>query len=51
MTEDPEPTVDTPIGKLDLDQMLEVFVVCDINLHGGEILAPKGCQGPEGHPW
>jgi hypothetical protein len=51
MPEDLERTVDTSISKLDLDQMLKILVVCDINLHGGEILAPKGCQGPKGHPW
>jgi hypothetical protein len=49
--EDLERTIDTPIGELNLGQMLESFVIGHINAHCGEISALKGCQGVKGYPW
>jgi hypothetical protein len=49
--EDLERTVDTPIGRLNLGQMLEVFVIWHINVHSGEISALRGLQGLKGYPW
>ena len=43
--------VDTPIGKLNVGQMLETFVIWHINAHCGEISALKGCQGVKGYPF
>ena len=49
--EDLERTLDTPIGEVNLGQMLEAFVIWHINVHCGEISALKGCQGLKGYPW
>jgi hypothetical protein len=49
--EDLERELETPIGKLDVGQMLETFVIWHINAHCGEISALKGCQGVKGYPF
>jgi hypothetical protein len=49
--EDLERAIDTPVGELNLGQMLELFVIWHINAHCGEIAALKGCQGAKGYPW
>ena len=49
--EDLERTIDTPIGELNLGQILELFIISHINSHSGEISALKGCQGLKGYPW
>jgi len=49
--EDLERTVETPIGELNLAQMVETFIVWHINAHCGEISAMKGCQGARGYPF
>jgi len=49
--EDLERTVDTPIGKQNLGQLLETFVIWHLNAHCGEIAALKGCQGAKGYPF
>jgi hypothetical protein len=49
--EDLERTLETPIGKLSLGQLLETFVIWHINAHCGEISALKGCQGAMGYPF
>jgi hypothetical protein len=49
--EDLERTVPTPIGDYKLGQFLEIFGICHINNHSGEISALKGCQGLKGYPW
>ncbi len=43
--------VKTPVGELELAQMLETFVIWHINAHCGEIAALKGCQGAKGYPF
>jgi hypothetical protein len=49
--EDLERTISTPIGDLNLGQILELFIIAHINNHSGEISALKGCQGLKGYPW
>jgi len=49
--EDLERKIDTPVGELNLAQLLESFVVWHINVHCGEIAALKGCQGATGYPF
>ncbi len=49
--EDLARTLETPIGKLNLGQLLETFVIWHINAHCGEISALKGCQGARGYPF
>jgi hypothetical protein len=49
--EDLERKLNTPIGELNLAQMLETFVIWHINAHCGEISALKGCQGVKGYPF
>ena len=49
--EDLDRSVDTPIGELNLAQVLETFVIWHINSHCGEISALKGCQGAKGYPF
>jgi hypothetical protein len=49
--EDLERKIDTPIGELNLGQMLETFVIWHINAHCGEVAALKGCQGAKGYPF
>jgi hypothetical protein len=44
-------TIDTPIGKYTLAQVLDLFVMWHINVHCGEISALKGCQGAKGYPF
>ena len=48
---DLERKMETPIGELNLGQMLEAFVIWHINVHCGEISGLKGCQGLKGYPW
>ena len=48
---DLERKMDTPIGHLNVAQMLEIFVLWHINAHCGEISALKGCQGCRGYPF
>ena len=49
--EDLERKIDTPVGELNLAQLLESFVVWHINVRCGEIAAMKGCQGAKGYPF
>jgi len=49
--EDLEREVQTPIGNLNLAQLLDTFVIWHINAHCGEISALKGCQGAKGYPF
>jgi hypothetical protein len=49
--DDLERKIDTPIGELNLGQLLETFVIWHINAHCGEIAALKGCQGAKGYPF
>jgi hypothetical protein len=49
--DDLERKIDTPIGELNLGQLLEAFVIWHINSHCGEIAALKGCQGAKGYPF
>ena len=46
-----ERQIQTPIGELNLGQMLEVFVVWHLSAHCGEISSLKGCQGARGYPF
>jgi hypothetical protein len=46
---DLERQIKTPVGELNLGQMLETFVVWHVNAHCGEIAALKGCQGARGY--
>jgi hypothetical protein len=48
---DLERKIDTPLGELNLAQMLETFVAWHINAHCGEISSLKGCQGFRGYPF
>lgn len=48
---DLEHEVETPIGNLNLAQILDTFVIWHINAHCGEISALKGCQGAKGYPF
>jgi hypothetical protein len=43
--------MDTLIGRLNVGQMLETFVIWHINAHCGEISALKGCLGVKGYPF
>jgi hypothetical protein len=49
--EDLERELDSPLGKVNVGQLLEVFVTWHINAHCGEISALKGCQGVKGYPF
>jgi hypothetical protein len=49
--EDLDRTMETPIGELNLGQMLEAFIIWHINVHCGEISALRGMQGLKGYPW
>jgi hypothetical protein len=49
--EDLERTLPTPIGDLNLGQILQAFIVLHINNHIGEISTVRGCQGLKGYPW
>ena len=49
--EDLERKMDTPVGELNLAQVLETFGAWHINAHCGEIAALKGCQGAKGYPF
>lgn len=49
--EDLDREMPTPIGNLNLAQILETFVIWHINAHCGEISALKGCQGGRGYPF
>lgn len=46
-----ERKLDTPIGELSVDQVLETFVIWHTNAHCGEVAALKGCQGVKGYPF
>jgi hypothetical protein len=48
---DLERKLETPIGELSVEQVLETFVIWHINAHCGEIAALKGCQGVKGYPF
>ncbi|MCP4535854.1 MAG: DinB family protein [Chloroflexi bacterium] len=43
--------VETPIGPLNVGQMVEAYIIWHINVHCGEISALKGCQGAKGYPF
>ena len=49
--EDLDRTLETPVGELNLGQMLETFVIWHINAHCGEVAALKGCLGAQGYPF
>ncbi len=49
--EELERTVQTPVGEMELAQMLETFVIWHVSSHCGEIAALKGCQGARGYPF
>jgi hypothetical protein len=49
--EDLERQLESPIGEMNLGQMLETFVIWHINAHCGEISALKGCLGVKGYPF
>jgi hypothetical protein len=49
--EDLKRSVETPVGELNLGQLLETFVIWHINSHCGEISALKGCLGVKGYPF
>ena len=49
--EDLERAIKTPVGELNLGQMLSTFVVWHVSSHCGEISALKGCQGGRGYPF
>jgi len=49
--QDLERELETPLGELNVGQMLETFVVWHISAHAGEISALKGCQGARGYPF
>jgi len=49
--EDLEHKMDTPIGGLNLAQLLATFVIWHIDAHCGEISALKGCLGARGYPF
>jgi hypothetical protein len=49
--EDLERKIDSPIGELNLAQVIETFVTWHINAHCGEISTLKGCQGFRGYPF
>jgi hypothetical protein len=49
--EDLERQLETPIGEMNLGQLLETFVIWHINAHCGEISALKGCLGVQGYPF
>jgi hypothetical protein len=44
-----ERKINTPLGELNLGQLLEAFVIWHINSHCGEIAALKGCLGVKGY--
>jgi hypothetical protein len=48
---DLERKMDTPIGELNMAQLLTTFVIWHIDAHCGEISALKGCQGARGYPF
>ncbi len=49
--DDLERQINTPVGEMNLGQIIEVFVVWHVNAHCGEIAALKGCQGAKGYPF
>jgi hypothetical protein len=49
--DDLERKIETPLGELNLAQMLATFVLWHIDVHCGEIAALKGCQGARGYPF
>ena len=49
--EDLERKMETPIGEINLGQLVESFVIWHINAHCGEVAALKGCQGAKGYPF
>jgi hypothetical protein len=48
---DLERKIDTPVGALNVGQLLETFVIWHVNAHCGEISTLKGCQGAKGYPF
>jgi hypothetical protein len=49
--EDLERELETPVGQLNLGQLLATFVLWHTNTHCGEISALKGCYGAKGYPF
>jgi DinB superfamily len=49
--DDLERKIKTPIGELNLSQMLATFVIWHVDAHCGEISALKGCLGVRGYPF
>ncbi len=49
--EDLDRQLETPIGTMNLGQVLETFVIWHLNAHCGEIAALKGCLGVKGYPF
>jgi hypothetical protein len=49
--EDLERRMETPVGEMNLAQLVETFVIWHINAHCGEVSALKGCQGARGYPF
>jgi hypothetical protein len=49
--EDLARTIQTPLGELNLAQILATFVIWHVDAHCGEIAALKGCQGARGYPF
>ncbi len=49
--EDLERKMETPVGELNLGQLVATFFLWHIDAHCGEISALKGCQGARGYPF
>ena len=48
---DLERPLKTPIGELNVAQVLETFCIWHLNAHCGEIAVLKGLQGIKGYPF
>jgi hypothetical protein len=49
--QDLERKMETPVGELNLGQLVETFIVWHVSAHTGEMSALKGCQGARGYPF
>lgn len=49
--EDLDVVMNTNVGRLNVGQTVEIYIVWHINVHCGEISTLKGCQGAKGYPW
>ncbi len=49
--DDLERQINTPVGEMNLGQLVMSFVTWHVNAHCGEIAALKGCQGAKGYPF